>query len=104
MERNKVVQELANKRIVVESKYYIMETSPLCPDPLPEPHVSYSEFQNKTNKTEAGNTSSDDPIFKIEIGHDVPQKLKEKLIAIHKNHNQVFDGDITEGYNGFSPC
>ena len=44
MEKNKIVQELSNKRIVIDNKYYIMETSPMCPDPLPEPNVSYSKL------------------------------------------------------------
>jgi hypothetical protein len=36
MERNKIVQELHNKRIVVDSKFYILETPSLCPNPIPD--------------------------------------------------------------------
>ena len=36
MERNKVVQELRNKRIVVDGKFYILETPALCPNPVPD--------------------------------------------------------------------
>ena len=36
MERNKVVQELHNKRIVVDDKFYILETPTLCPNPIPD--------------------------------------------------------------------
>ena len=34
MERNKVVQELHNKRIVVDGKFFILETPALCPNPV----------------------------------------------------------------------
>jgi hypothetical protein len=73
MERNKVAQELGNKRIVVENKYYILETWHLCPDPLPEPNVSHSKFQNVAGEPKQDGTvgealKNDDPILKIEIG------------------------------------
>ena len=40
LSRNKIVQELHNRRIVVDSKYYIEETSPFCPNKWPEISVS----------------------------------------------------------------
>ena len=104
MERNKVVQELSKKRIVVDNKYFILETSPLCPDPLPDTYVANSEFQTKQTKTEEKNLPLDDkdPIFKIDIGAGVSKKNRERLTGIHKAHAKVFDGDISEGYNGFA--
>ena len=33
MERNNIIQELNNKRIIIDRKYFIMETSPFCPTP-----------------------------------------------------------------------
>ena len=106
MERIKVVQELSNKRIVVENKYYIIETSHLCPDQIPDLNVSNSMFQDKVNtdNLKKNNLADNDhvlnPVNKIEIG--VPKKLIEKLTAIHKEHSEVFDGDISSGYNGYS--
>ena len=40
LERNHIVQELHKRRIVVDSKYYIEETSPFCPNPNPVVEVS----------------------------------------------------------------
>ena len=105
MVRNKIVQDLGNKMIIVDNKYRILETSPLCPEPLPEPNVSQSKFENVAAKQEGAvreAVENDDPTLKIQIGPDVPQKLKEKLISIHKAHAEVFDGDISQGYNGQS--
>ena len=107
MEKNRVVQELANKRIVVANKYYIIETSPLCPDPLPEPSVSNSKFQTdetwkKKKEMKVKDSEPVEKLLKIEIGSDVPQKVKERLNAIHKAHASVFNSDISEGYNGYS--
>ena len=102
MEKNKVVQELGNKRIVVENKYYILETSPLCPDPFPEPSISTASEDNDQNNIVSDITPATDPIFKIDIGSGVPKKLKEKLISIHKSHSSIFYSDISKGYNGVS--
>ena len=44
LERNKIVQELHNRRIVIDGKYYIEETSPYCPNPVPEVSVSSLAF------------------------------------------------------------
>ena len=54
IEKNKIVQELSNKRIVIDNKYYIMETSPMCPDPLPEPFVSHSNLRVQESKDVVG--------------------------------------------------
>ena len=34
------MQELHNRRIVIDGKFYIKETSPFCPNPIPEINVS----------------------------------------------------------------
>ena len=108
MEENKIVQELSNKRIVIDNKYYVMETSPMCPDPLPELVVSHSKLESKdkgdgnVNEIDAIKNDSMETLHKIEIGPQVPKKVKEKLIAIHRSHDTVFDGDISKGYNGYS--
>ena len=77
MVRNKIVQDLGNKMIIVDNKYRILETSPLCPEPLPEPNVSQSKFENVAAKQEGAvreAVENDDPTLKIQIGPDVPQK------------------------------
>ena len=115
MEKHRIVQELFNKRIVVENKYYILETSPLCPDPLPEPSVSNTsdkiddeklisdaEHQTSNDQADSVTVREDDPILKIDIGSAVPKKLKEQLHSIHREHSRIFDGDISGGYNGHS--
>ena len=102
MEKHKIVQELSNKRIVVENKYYILETSPLCPDPLPEPNISTMTDTIDHCDTISDDLGEDNPIFKIDIGPEVPQKLKQRLHSIHRAHSQVFNNDISSGYNGQS--
>ena len=46
MERNKVVQELHNKRIVVDGKFFILETPALCPNPIPDLQFSSISLQS----------------------------------------------------------
>ena len=93
MERNFIVQELNKKRIVVNEKFYIMETSPLCPTPSPDPNV-YNSISNTAVPS--------NKISNIEIGAKVPKNIKEKLVSLHNKYSKVFDGDISEGYNGNS--
>ena len=38
----------------------------------------------------------------IDIDKNVPKKIREELIKIHKAHSKVFDGDLRQGYNGYS--
>ena len=92
LEDNNMIQDLKNKRVIVENKYYIMETSHLCPLAEPEPNVLNSIPHN----------TADEPTNKIEIGPSVPKNIVQELKAIHNKHAKVFDGDISEGYNGFS--
>ena len=89
--RNKVVQELHNNKIVVQGKYHIMESSPMCPNPLPTIQISHIKQQD-VNKF----------LGKITIDDTVPKHLKEKLNSIHQKQAKVFDGDISGGYNGHS--
>ena len=89
--RNKVVQELHNNKIVVQGKYHILESSPLCPNPIPNVQISHIKQQDKC-----------EILNKIYIDKSVPKHLVEKLNGIHKKHMKVFDGDISEGYNGSS--
>ena len=185
--RNKIVQELHNRRIVIDGKFYIEETSHYCPNPIPEVNVSNLSLSPLTGSflephqsiviTTADNISDgnyvvipkdesllstwhpqivtsnqgkivldnasdqyefiehNEPLFmiqpvlhtssflpndtrsevphsllrqnnegieKISIGDQVPKKIKEELLKIHLHHKKVFDGDLSEGYNGFS--
>ena len=87
IEQNKIVQELHNKRIVVDNKYYFEENSAFRPD---KPLIS--SLQNEKN----------DVLKTIEIGSKVPKHIQEKLNSIHVKNSRVFDGDLSEGYNGAS--
>ena len=77
------MQELHNKRVVVDGKHYFIENSPFRPD---SPNI----VQN-VNLREI-----------IHIGPDVPRHIEQKLNSIHEYHKQVFNGDLTGGYNGVS--
>ena len=79
IEQNKLVQELHNNRVIVDGKHYFLEDSPFNP-----------QIQNISL------TKS------ICIGSNVPKHLTEKLHSIHVKHENVFDGDLSGGYNGVS--
>ena len=81
IEKNRIVQELHHNRIVIDSKHYFLEDSPF------RPSISV----NNVNVKES-----------IVIGENVPKPICEKLISIHVAHENVFDGDLTGGYNGYS--
>ena len=60
MERNKIVQELYNKRIIIDSKYYIMETPVLCPNPVMD-----LQFSNVTVEINPSSINSDNITVKL---------------------------------------
>ena len=88
MERNRIIQDLSNKRVIVGDKYHFLEDSPFIPS---NPMISTL----KSNDT-------DNPTAMINIGPDVPKRIYEKLKAIHVYHQNTFNGDLTAGYNGAS--
>ena len=177
MERNKIVQELHNKRIIIDGKYYIMETPVLCPNPVPdlqfsnvtveikshsinsddvtvklpnncEPNQTYlielngdttsfkavkavgrnikinlndviSNFQkSQENVIRVAQITSQQDIVnpkkvsevnvvpsyikEIEVNSNIKDTSKARLQKIHKTYESVFDGDLSEGYNGYS--
>ena len=117
MERNKLVQELHNKRIIVDGKHIFLENSPFCPNPTPEVSVKHIDSSNDHLFREEPSTdprTTDDNLVApklgreepdlhlIEIGSQVPKEIKEKLNAIHKANMDVFDDDLSYGYNGES--
>ena len=119
MERNKLVQELHNKRIIIDGKHVFLENSPFCPSPIPEVSVRQvsdhkpSNFRYHTTeppdltnpeqeeiKTDANKDR--EYIAKIDVGKNVPKKVIEKLHAIHSRHSIVFNSDLSSGFNGSS--
>ena len=115
MERNKLVQELHNKRVVVDGKHVFLENSPFCPNLIPEVSVKHVESVNANlfRETLATNTSSTDEtqtnvgpastepdLHLIEIGPQVPKEIREKLHSIHEANKDVFNDDLSLGYNG----
>ena len=117
MERNKLVQELHNKRIIVDGKHIFLENSPFCPNPTPEVSVkhidsSYDHLFRRAPPTDPGTTDDtlvatklehEEPdLHLIEIGSQVPKEIKEKLKSIHMANKDVFDDDLSYGYNGES--
>ena len=89
MERNQIVQELHKQRIVVGGKHILLENSPF--KPTPDPEISIANISAVSGETP-----------KILIGDKVPRHIREKLDIIHREHKQVFNGDLSGGYNGHS--
>ena len=87
IELNKVVQELHNHRIIVDGKNTFIEDSPFSPDNLLQ--LSHVKGINNVKSL-------------ISIGDSVPKDIIERLHSIHKKHENVFNGDLTGGYNGAS--
>ena len=100
MERNRLVQELHNKRIIIDGKYVFLENSPFCPNLQPEVGVS-QVADNPSHPTEEQAQASarlkTDLLGKIEIGENVPEEIKNKLKAIHIKYGSVFDGGLKDG-------
>ena len=70
LERNKIVQELHNRRIVIDNKFYIEETSPFCPNPVPSVGVSQLSSLNLARVEFTQSQGS----IKLELGHDLPDR------------------------------
>ena len=87
IQQNKIVQELHKDRIVVDGKYTFLEDSPLRPD-----NPAMNSVQN----------SSAEPKDLINVESSVPKPIREKLFEIHEKHKNVFNGDLSGGYNGAS--
>ena len=110
MERNKLVQELHNKCVVVDGKHTFLENSPFCPNLIPEVSVRHITDANdddfrpaeKDNEDQATNQLSVPDLHLIDIGPTVPKSLMERLNSIHKANAAVFDGSLAGGYNGAS--
>ena len=124
MERNKLVQELHNKCVVVDGKHRWYENSPFCPNVLPEVAVHNVADNNHEPFRSAERLTPDQEHYQadqehyqagqeqcqtrkadlhlIDIGPAVPKELKEKLHSIHKANETVFDGSLAGGYNGAS--
>ena len=76
-----------------------------------EPRYQFVSYpKSETNGVQPTDNSSPestklekDKILKsIEIDEDLPDKLKQKLFSAHSEHINVFNGDLSRGYNGFS--
>ena len=84
--RNQIVQ-LLHKNLMMVGQKVVLEDPPLYPgNNLP------FTIQEITT----------DLLSKIEVGDKVPQGIKQRLNKINIHHKAVFDGDLTEGYNGWS--
>ena len=90
MVENDITQHINRGVMVVQDKV-IAEDPPLLPgNRLP------------TNIQQTGQDPPASLLSKIEVGSKVPKNIKDKLNKIHMSHQQVFDGDLTLGYNGLS--
>ena len=108
MEHNKLVQELHNKKVIIDGKHHIMENSPFCPNLIPEVSVRLVEdhkdnhFREVIEEPEVTNLDPEPDLKLIEIGPQVPKDIKDQLQAIHKSNKVVFDDNLQNGYNGLS--
>ena len=88
MAANDITQYINKGIMVVQGKTFL-EDPPLNPgNKLP------TQIQ-QTSKEQVSEMLSN-----IEIGTEVPKGIQERLNRIHVAHKQVFDGDLTLGYNG----
>ena len=62
---------------------------------IPNPPSNFKTQTKLPNLTPAD-------LSKIQIDASVPKHIQEKLNAIHKRHEKIFDGNLREGYNGFA--
>ena len=76
MERNRLVQELHNRRIIIDGKHVFLENSPFCPNLQPE--VGVRQVSDAPSSDSAKGQAQvlphphKDLLGKIEIGENVP--------------------------------
>ena len=93
IERNGITQHPDRRTMVIGGRS-VLEDPPV----LPGANLPFSiQAVNQKNPD-----SIDNRIGKIEIGKQVPKKIKERLHKVHSYHAGVFDGKLSGGYNGQS--
>ena len=74
-----------------------------------DPKSEFSDDQSLTNQSStlkpnipdlSTKPARDDVLKKIEVPDNLSQNIKEKLFKINSKHIKVFDGDLSDGYNG----
>ena len=95
--RNKIVQELHNNKIVVDNKFHILESSSFCPA-----QTSLLGVSNITAFKDESRTKDLEILKSIQIDPSVSKNDLDRLNMIHKNNIEVFNNDLTEGYNNAS--
>ena len=99
IETNNITQNISRKTMTIGTRV-IMEDPPLSPgSPFPF-NVSQIENPFYIQEIELNNLTNLHSL--IEIGNEVSQNIKQRLHSIHAYHKRVFDGDLSEGYNGAS--
>ena len=87
MERNRLVQELHNRRIIIDGKHVFLENSPFCPNLQPEVGVRRVSDAPSSDSAEGQAQVLTHPhkdlLGKIEIGENVPDNIRNKLNEIH---------------------
>ena len=90
IERNDIAQQVNKNLMIVQGKA-ILEDPPFHPgNPLP------------TNIQQVQTETVPKLLSRIEIGNTVPKAVKDRLNKIHAHHKAVFNGDLSQGYNGVS--
>ena len=103
IEENKIVQELRDKRIVIENKYYIMETLPDCPNQTPQVQVTTTTETPGgarfpiTKKPGVARLPTTD--IEINIDANIPLSHKQKLDSLHTEYSTVIDSELQTAYN-----
>ena len=84
--RNKIVQHL-HKNLMMVGQKVILEDPPMYPG---------------TNLPFKVQEVTMDILSKVEIGDKVPLGIRQRLNTVNIHHKAVFDGNVREGYNGYS--
>ena len=90
MAENDVTQYINKGIMMIKGKTFLQDP-PLNPGNRLPTHIQQTSRDQVTTL-----------LSKVEVGSSVPPTIRDRLSKIHATHQQVFDGDLSLGYNGAS--
>ena len=100
IEANNITQHISRRTMTVGTRE-IMEDPPFSPgSPLPFNVTAAPMKGLSVQEVQLNNLTNLHSL--IEIGDNVSTSTKQRLQSIHAHHKNVFDGDLSVGYNGAS--
>ena len=107
LKRNDIIQQHNSRSMLVKGRT-ILEDSMFCPSPVLPFDISEVDLDSHDCQDDRQcivaevNITPVNFLDQIQFGEAVTKVQKERLQSIHNDHKAVFDGNLSEGYNGAS--